>query len=137
MAYTPTEWNTGDIVTAEKLNKLEGGIVSASGSGGSLIVNATLDQATMTVTLDKTTADLINAVNDRLSVILKLDTGAFIGDGGVDLYFGYLARILVYESHACDVYFMKYGANSDGEFAEFWHFEADTENDYLVKHFNS
>ena len=23
MAYTPTTWNTGDLITAEKLNKLE------------------------------------------------------------------------------------------------------------------
>ena len=26
MAYTPTEWETGDIITAEKLNNMEGGI---------------------------------------------------------------------------------------------------------------
>ena len=25
MSYTPTAWQTGDVVTAEKLNKLEGG----------------------------------------------------------------------------------------------------------------
>lgn len=26
MAYIPTEWQTGDIITAEKLNKLENGV---------------------------------------------------------------------------------------------------------------
>lgn len=26
MAYTPTEWNDGDVITAEKLNKLEQGV---------------------------------------------------------------------------------------------------------------
>ena len=26
MAYTPTEWKDGDIITAEKLNKLEAGV---------------------------------------------------------------------------------------------------------------
>lgn len=26
MAYTPTTWNDGDIITAEKLNKLEQGV---------------------------------------------------------------------------------------------------------------
>ena len=30
MSYTPTEWETGDVVTAEKLNKLEGGVEKAS-----------------------------------------------------------------------------------------------------------
>lgn len=34
MSYTPTVWNSGDIITAEKLNKLENGV----GSGESLIV---------------------------------------------------------------------------------------------------
>lgn len=28
MAYEPTNWKTGDIVTAERLNKMEGGIAS-------------------------------------------------------------------------------------------------------------
>lgn len=26
MAYTPTEWKTGDVITAEKMNKLEQGV---------------------------------------------------------------------------------------------------------------
>ena len=30
MAYTPTVWETGDLITAEKLNKAEQGIESAS-----------------------------------------------------------------------------------------------------------
>ena len=29
MAYTPTEWATGDVITAQKLNKMEGGIAGA------------------------------------------------------------------------------------------------------------
>lgn len=37
MAYTPTTWNTGDDVTATKLNKLENGVANA-GSGGSAVV---------------------------------------------------------------------------------------------------
>ena len=34
MAYEPTVWQTGDVVTAEKMNKLESGIVAAANSGG-------------------------------------------------------------------------------------------------------
>ena len=30
MAYTPTQWETGDIITAEKLNKAEEGIAANS-----------------------------------------------------------------------------------------------------------
>jgi hypothetical protein len=31
MAYTPTEWKTGDVITAPKLNNIEQGIVNAPG----------------------------------------------------------------------------------------------------------
>ena len=29
MSYEPTNWQTGDVITAEKLNKLEGGVAGA------------------------------------------------------------------------------------------------------------
>lgn len=29
MSYTPTEWATGDVITADKLNNMESGIVGA------------------------------------------------------------------------------------------------------------
>lgn len=35
MAYTPTVWDCGDVVTAEKLNKIEEAIQLLSESGGS------------------------------------------------------------------------------------------------------
>lgn len=38
MAYTPTTWSDGDLITAEKLNKLESGVqneqVGAAGAAG-------------------------------------------------------------------------------------------------------
>lgn len=34
MAYTPTQWNTGDTITASALNKIENGIANAGGGGG-------------------------------------------------------------------------------------------------------
>ena len=33
MSYTPTEWQRGDIVTSQKLNKLEQGVANAGGGG--------------------------------------------------------------------------------------------------------
>lgn len=51
MAYTPTEWASGDIVTSAKLNKLEQGVADAGSSfapditspqdGDTLVYNAT------------------------------------------------------------------------------------------------
>ena len=34
MAYTPTTWNDGDVITADKLNKLEQGVKRTEGRKG-------------------------------------------------------------------------------------------------------
>ena len=34
MAYSPTTWNQGDLITAEKLNKLEEGVANNTGKDG-------------------------------------------------------------------------------------------------------
>ena len=34
MSYTPTEWSTGDTITAALLNKMENGIAAGGGGGG-------------------------------------------------------------------------------------------------------
>lgn len=49
MSYTPNTWQTGDTITAAKLNNMEQGIASA---GGVLIVNEsnkTLDKTWQTI----------------------------------------------------------------------------------------
>ena len=50
MSYIPTEWKNGDIITADKLNKIENGISNAGGGTG--ILFATVDLST--ASLDKT-----------------------------------------------------------------------------------
>ena len=59
-SYTPTTWATGDIITAEKLNKIEQGIANA-GSGNWLVVNAISDSNNDTTTLDKTWQEIYDA----------------------------------------------------------------------------
>lgn len=34
MSYEPTIWQTGDVITAEKLNKIEQALYELSGGGG-------------------------------------------------------------------------------------------------------
>lgn len=34
MSYTPTNWNTGDTITAAAMNKIENGIANAGGASG-------------------------------------------------------------------------------------------------------
>lgn len=53
MSYTPTTWQTGDIVTSAKLNNIEQGIAS----GGVLVVNLDSD----TSMLDKTWQEIADA----------------------------------------------------------------------------
>lgn len=52
MAYEPTNWKTGDVVTSAKLNKIEQGIAD----GGVLVVNRDSSG-----TLDKTWQEILDA----------------------------------------------------------------------------
>ena len=69
MAYTPTDWQTGDVVTAEKLNKLENGV--AGGGSGNLIATLTYNSADAYYTLDKSWRDIKNALDAGGIVIAK------------------------------------------------------------------
>lgn len=76
MEYTKTNWQTGDVITAEKLNNLEGGVDEAlknSGSGGGktpLEVTVTTSESgeKKTVTFDKTASEVFAAVAAGKSV---------------------------------------------------------------------
>ena len=58
MSYTPTNWQNGDVITAEKLNKLENGVANAN--AGALIVHITGEDDNLA--LDKTAGEIINAM---------------------------------------------------------------------------
>ena len=66
MAYIPTNWQTWDIVTAEKLNKLENGIMS-----GVLYIPVTYDYNTGITTLEASYDDITNAINNGQMVFCK------------------------------------------------------------------
>lgn len=57
MSYEKHTWETGETITAEKLNNLEQGITNA----GILVVNGVYDEQANTVTLDKTWQEIFNA----------------------------------------------------------------------------
>lgn len=56
MAYIPTNWARGDVVTSAKLNKLEQGVASTV-----FIVTLAYDEATSTYSTDKPYADIVAA----------------------------------------------------------------------------
>ena len=71
MSYTKQTWNTGDIITAQKLNHMEDGIVQ--GGGGSLLVKFTFDPDNETYTCNKTFAEVYAAVQAETYVYAHED----------------------------------------------------------------
>jgi hypothetical protein len=69
MSYNKTNWKTGDIVTAEKLNNIENGI----SDGGTLIVHFVKtynsDTGKTTVTSDKTSIEIAEALESGQTVL--------------------------------------------------------------------
>ena len=71
MSYTPTEWQCGDTITAEKMNKIEQGIANSGGGSEPLIVNinrGTGDYAYYFVT-DKTFNEIYTAMKQGRNCI--------------------------------------------------------------------
>lgn len=75
-AYTPTEWATGDTITAEKLNNIENGVDSVTDGV------STLSARKITVTYDNnqyeadiTLEELVDIVKNRKPCYLYYDNG--------------------------------------------------------------
>lgn len=75
MAYTPTEWQSGDIVTSEKLNKIENGIAGAGGGGGGevFMVGGTYNEETGYFTMDKTWSEINEAITAGMHCLLIIN----------------------------------------------------------------
>lgn len=73
MAYTPNTWATGDTITAAKLNNMEQGIASAS--GGPLLVTVGPAQDEENMVLDKTWAEIHDAILSNGVTIIEREVG--------------------------------------------------------------
>ena len=86
MSYTPTQWQTGDVVTAEKLNKIESAIEECSSNVSSVsgLVEASMDPETNIVTLNKSFSDLFAIIQARVVPFLVVfeDSGVYCGNLG-------------------------------------------------------
>ena len=71
MSYEKHTWETGETITAEKLNNLENGV--ASFSGGIMIINAVAAKngSSYIVTADKTYEDVMAAYNEGKMIIVR------------------------------------------------------------------
>lgn len=66
MSYTRTNWVTGDVVTAEKLNNIETRI----DTGTTMIIHVAEDPQTLLPTLDATWQEIYDAVSSGVLVFL-------------------------------------------------------------------
>lgn len=67
MGYIPTEWQTGDVITAAKLNKAEEGIADA----GAFVVTITgYDEETYDAILSATWQEVYDALSSGKPVVL-------------------------------------------------------------------
>jgi hypothetical protein len=67
MNYTKNTWKSGDTVTSAKLNNMEEGIAAASGGGGALVVNLSIDGDDKFV-MDKTWKEIRDAMATQVVV---------------------------------------------------------------------
>lgn len=84
MSYVPTLWETGDTVTAEKLNKVETEVASLS-TGEPLWVNVVLSETTendgtvITATIDKEPGTIVDCITNNIPVFAKVVDGENVG----------------------------------------------------------
>ena len=80
MSYTKTNWQTGDVITAEKLNKLENGVEAAS-NGSIFYIYATREEDSQTGTYsytndnDAAPSEVYNAFMNGKFPILIINMG--------------------------------------------------------------
>lgn len=86
MSYTPTQWNTGDTITASALNKIEQGIANAGSGSGAVIVT---DNETA---LDKTYAEIYDLVNGGTPCYIKFNVYGSVQD--LDTDYAYHVRLM-------------------------------------------
>lgn len=109
MSYEPTVWQTGDVVTSQKLNKLEQGVADAGGGGGALIVDTELLHEDSIKCL--ITAGEMLAAAKVGPVIIKFSFG------GEDYYFNVIQ--FTYEASAPMWNFVTLNLELDGGFLQF------------------
>lgn len=86
MSYTPTNWQTGDTITAEKLNNMESGIENVNNP---FIVTLTPTEADFSGTMDKTVAEINAAYEVGQRIVFRVMTSA---NSYVDVQMSYAGR---------------------------------------------
>lgn len=98
MSYTAHEWETGETITAAKLNNLETGVQEAaqSGGGGVLVCTCEYSSALNDYALDKTVQEIYDAFMSGTPVYIKYQYGTLgpSGTGGSYTSHTHLAPVI-------------------------------------------
>lgn len=93
MSYTPTNWQTGDTVTAEKLNKMESGIAAAADP---FVVTLTPTSLDLSGIMDKTPQEITAAISAGKQVVFSIPVmdgtvpaTQFMFNPGTEIYTAY------------------------------------------------
>ena len=99
MSYIPTEWFTGDVITAEKLNKIEDGIADVEGGVTTVTQNvSTVSQQVNTLSssvnqkFTNMNADLTQQYNDLSYLKAIFTISGSQGEEGTDV-----TKVLIYD----------------------------------------
>lgn len=100
MSYEPTVWKNGDVITPEKLNKIEQGV---AGGGGALIIEWDGEND-----LDVTYQDILDAVNAGKRVEMRKP----VGESG---YATYQLNIVCYKYDEDSFYMVGFSNGWEGD----------------------
>lgn len=91
--YTPTNWQTGDTITASAMNKLENGVANA---GSVLICNAYYSDSADDYVLDKTVQEIYEALSSGTPAYIKMQYGVLGTDYVYQLFLAPIVKIYTY-----------------------------------------
>ena len=131
MSYTPTEWKTGDIVTSQKLNKLENGLAAVGYGTFKVTIASTIDEPPK-LTMNKTWQEIKNAFDAGLVVIGDMVT---TGEGLEDHLILYMLSLSHNASDETQPYTVKMFTTDDHDASIFFIFYAVAATDYPIYEF--
>lgn len=107
MAYTPTEWETGDVITAEKLNKAESGIAANS------VLDVTVTKEDAAYVADTEFADVCAAIEAGQDVRL-IYVQAAVGPLPEMRYIYNLTKYIIASESITTIFFIAADLNGGG-----------------------
>lgn len=132
MSYTPTNWSTGDTITASALNKIEQGI--AGGGGGAVIIE---DNGTQ---LDKTFAEIYELIHSGTPCYISYTHSGSPSLSDLDTEFAYFVSLMpVLAVKKYDDMYRVYASASRSQYvsntnyvggAAVWAYQANSSSDY-------